>query len=128
FLDKKEDRGIVLFILAAFIVPFLFFIWVDNNIQVRSILIAAALAAVSFLSAQGLSANKTRAITPSANFTVAIFLVHGGFFTFRAAMMLTGTSVGQFDASTLFNVAAYLDAIIVGLLWTFGLIIMINQR
>jgi len=128
FLDKKENRWIVISIIALFIVPFLYFIWVDNNIQVRGILIAAALAAVSFLSAQGLFVNKTRDITASANFTAAVFMVHGCYFTFRAVMMLAGTPIDKFDVPTLFNVAGYMDAIIVGLLWTFGLIIMINQR
>ena len=128
FLDKKENRWIVISIIALFIVPFLYFIWVDNNIQVRGILIAAALAAVSFLSAQGLFVNKTRDITASANFTAAVFMVYGCYFTFRAVMMLAGTPIDKFDVPTLFNVAGYMDAIIVGLLLTFGLIIMINQR
>ena len=42
--------------------------------------------------------------------------------------MLTGTPIDQFDVPTFFNVAGYLDALIVGILWTFGLILMINQR
>ena len=128
FLDKKENLGIVVSIFALFIIPFLYFLWVDNDIQVRGILVAAALATVSFLSAQGLWVNKTSAITTSANFTVVVFMLHGCYFTFRAAKMLTGTPIDKFDVPTLFNVAGYLDALIVGILWTFGLIIMINQR
>jgi diguanylate cyclase (GGDEF)-like protein/PAS domain S-box-containing protein len=128
FLGKKENHWMVISIFVVFIVPFLYFLWVDNNIEIRGILIAAALAEVSFLSAQRLWVNKTPAISTSANFTITIFMLHGCYFTFRAAKMLTGTSIDKFDVPTLFNVSGYLDGLIVGILLTIGLILMINQR
>lgn len=128
FLDRKENRRIVVSIFTVFLLSFFYFVWVDNDIQVRGILISAALVTVSFLSAQGLFVNKTPAITGSANFITAVFIAHGCYFALRAVMMLAGTAIDQYDAPTLFNAAGYMDALIVSILLTFGLIIMINQR
>jgi PAS domain S-box-containing protein len=43
-------------------------------------------------------------------------------------MIITGTPVVDFYVRTLFNTVPYLDALVVSLLWTFGLIVMLNQR
>ena len=82
FLGKKENRRIVISIFILFMVPFLYFLWVDNDIQVRGILFAAALAAVSFLSAQSLWVNKTSAITVSAVLPLRFLCLMAGYFHF----------------------------------------------
>ena len=127
FLDKKENRVIIISIFALFLLSLLYFIYVNDDIQMRSIIIDATLATVSFLTAHCLFVNKTRAITASANFTTAIFLAHGGFFTFRTVMLISGTPDNMF-VPTLLNAATYMDALIVSILWTFCFIVMINQR
>ncbi len=43
-------------------------------------------------------------------------------------MFIAGTRVENIFSPTLFNIIPYFDALIVSLLWTFGLIMMINQR
>jgi len=43
-------------------------------------------------------------------------------------MFLSGAPVDDFFRPTLFNYLPVLDALIVSLLWTFGFIIMLNQR
>lgn len=128
FLGKKENSRIVVSIFAVFLLSISYFVWVDNDIQVRGILISVVLVTVSFLSAQGLFVNQAPAVTGSANFITAVFIAHGCYFALRAVMMLAGTPVDQFDVPTLFNAAGYIDALVVGILMTFGLIIMINQR
>jgi PAS domain S-box-containing protein len=73
-------------------------------------------------------ANKTRSVKASANFLSAVFLVHGCFCLFRLAAVLAGADASDVFAPTLFNASPYLDAIIVSILWTCGLIVMFNQR
>ncbi len=128
FLDKKENRVLIVSVFVLFVAALLYFVYVNNNIQVRGIIISVTLAFVSFLSAQALFINKVHAVNASANFTSAIFVVHGCYFMFRAAMMFAGAPIPNLFIPTLLNVTAYLDAIIVSILWTFGFIIMINQR
>jgi len=128
FLDKKENRGIIIPLYAIYVAALVYFISVNDNIIIRSVIINATLAAVSFVTARSLVVNKTRSIAASANFNSAIFLIHGFIFAHRAVMILAGTPVNDFFTPTLFNLIPYLDALIVSLLWTFGFIIMLNQR
>jgi PAS domain S-box-containing protein len=128
FLDRQENRAVIISVFLAFITAFVYFVYVHDNIFVRSVIISVALAATSFFTAGALLAYKLPAIATSANFTAAIFIVHGGVFTHRAVMILAGLPFDNIFASSLFNYVPYLDALIVSLLWTFGFIIMLNQR
>jgi PAS domain S-box-containing protein len=127
FLDKKENRPVALSVFILFFTSFLYFVYADDNIYIRSIILSVTLAIISFLTAYGLLVNKTPAINATANFTAVIFLLHGGFFSFRTVVLLSGVSYTMF-APTPLNVAIYVDALIVSILWTFCFIVMINQR
>jgi PAS domain S-box-containing protein len=128
FLDKKERRGILAAIFIAFFLVILYFTYIKDNIAVRTVAIGVALVAVSFLSARDLYANKLPSVKASANFIAAFFLAHGVYFVFRSAVVLAGADVSNMFRPSLFNVSAYLDAIIVSIIWTCGLIIMVSQR
>jgi PAS domain S-box-containing protein len=128
FLDKKENRRIVFSIYAVFLLSLAYLTYVDNEIAARAAIICVTLAATAFLSAHALLAHKTRAIRATAYFCTAVFLAHGFVFLHRAAMVLVGTDVSGIFRPTLFNVVPYLDGILASLLWTCGLIIMVNQR
>jgi PAS domain S-box-containing protein len=128
FLDKKENRWIVISILTVFILSFFYFTYVKPDFTARSLFFSAIATTISFLTAQGLFANKTRSITASANFNTAVLLAQGCFFAFRAVVMLTAAPVNSIFTSTLAQTTTFLESFIEGILWTFGLIIMVNQR
>jgi len=94
----------------------------------RYVIFNAAVAGTSLLTAYVLFVHKMPSITTSAHFNAAVSLVHGGVFTYRTVMFLSGAPVDDFFRPTLFNYLPVLDALIVSLLWTFGFIIMLNQR
>lgn len=127
FFDKRENRVIIISVFSLFLASLLYFLYVNENFQIRGIIVSAALAFVSFLTAHGLFVNKTPSVSSSANFSASIFLVHGLVHIFRAVMLLKDTSVNLFEP-TLLNIVTYLDALIVSILWTFCFIVMINQR
>lgn len=128
FLDKKERRGILSAIFVVFFLVMLFFTYVKDNIAVRTMAIGIALAAVSFLTAHEIYAHKLPSVKASANFIAAFFLAHGGYFIVRSGLVLAGADVSNMFQPSLFNASAYLDAIIVSIIWTCGLIIMVSQR
>ena len=128
FLEKKENRWIVISILAVYILSFSYFTYVKPDFTARSVLFSAIATTISFLMAQGLFFNKIRSITASANFNSAVFLAQGCFFAFRAVVMLTVAPVVTYFTPTLLQVAAFLEPLIVGILLAYGLIIMVNQR
>ncbi|MHC1736683.1 MAG: PAS domain S-box protein [Ignavibacteriaceae bacterium] len=128
FLNKNVNLKLIIPVVSVFFAGILFFLFIDNNIQVRSVLFSALLAIISFFTAYSLFVDKPGRISAAANFTGVVFLIHGGIFVYRTIMISAGTSVEDFFTPTIFNLLPYFDALIVSLLWTFGLIIMLNQR
>jgi len=128
FFDRKINLKFLISIALVFFTGLLYFLFIVNDMHIRSGITSAALAAISLFTAHSLLLNKTRSIKASANFLAAIFLVHSGIFIYRTVMIFTGTPVDNFFTPTLFNILPYFDALIVSLLWTFGFITMLNQR
>ena len=128
FLGKEVNSKIIFSISTFFIITIAYFVYVDNNAFMRSVIFSAALAGTSLLTAYVLFVHKMPSIAASANFNAVVFLVHGAFFTYRTGMILTGAPVDDIFRPTLHNYLPVLDALIVGLLWTYGFIIMLNQR
>jgi len=128
FLGRKETPGLPLLVFVVFFLALTFFLFVKDSITGRTIAIGVALAAISLLTAHGLYVNKTPAVTASANFLAAIFMAHGGYFIFRTAMIVSGSPLSDMFSTSLLNVSAFLDGIAASMLWTCGLIIMVNQR
>jgi two-component system, cell cycle sensor histidine kinase and response regulator CckA len=128
FLDRKENRGIIISISAVFLLSFFYYTYVDDDITARTVIIYAAPAIIAFLTAQGLFLNKTRAIATSAYFIAVLFLFHGCFSTFRAVVALTVDPVSRLFTATMMQVLSFMILFADGILLTFGLIIMVNQR
>ncbi|MEI7501265.1 MAG: PAS domain-containing sensor histidine kinase [Bacteroidota bacterium] len=128
FFNRKVNLKLVFGAALAFLFVFLYFLFLDDNIQVRSAIISAALAAISIITTYSLFYHKTRHIKASANFLAVIFVIHSAIFMSRCIMIIAGTRVDNIFTPTLFNFLPYFDALIVSLLWTFGFIIMLNQR
>ncbi|MFZ4520328.1 MAG: PAS domain-containing sensor histidine kinase [Bacteroidales bacterium] len=128
FLDKKVNKGLIIPLLAVFVTGLLYFLFIDNKIQVRTSLISFTLACISFATAHALLTNKIRAIKVSARVNAFIFLVHGIFFAIRSMMVLQVSPVENILIPSALNILPFIDALVVSLLWTFGLIIMLSQR
>ena len=102
--------------------------FVENDISSRTVIINAALATISFMTAYKLFFKRDVRISGSANFTAAVFLSYGCFVTIRffAALMLPPMRSYLDQAPIL--IAGFVVPIITSTLWTFGFIIMVNQR
>jgi diguanylate cyclase (GGDEF)-like protein/PAS domain S-box-containing protein len=128
FFEKKINLKIIVPFFFSFLALHLFFFLGKDDIIIRSIIINAALSIVGFFTAISIHKNKFKAISSTANFNEFIFLVHGFIFAYRTIMMISGTPASDMYAQTFFNFIQYFDALIVGLLWTFGFIMMLNQQ
>jgi PAS domain S-box-containing protein len=128
FLDRKENRRFLFILFAVYMAALAWFLFVRDDYNARGVIISLALAAVSFFTAWSLLVNRMPSIAASAAFNSALFIVHGCIFGCRAVMILAGEPTGLFFAATPFNMFPFIDALVVGLLWTFGLVIMVNQR
>ncbi|MCX6246960.1 MAG: PAS domain S-box protein [Bacteroidetes bacterium] len=128
FFGKNQNLKLVIPVGALFLSSLLYFLFIDNDIQVRSGIFSATIAIISFVTAFTLFKNNIKAITASVHFNALVFLVHGGIFAYRTIILINGAPIVNHFTLTMFNMVPYLDALIVSLLWTFGLIIMINHR
>jgi len=128
FLDEKENRWILSSIYIVFVFFYYFYMYVDNDISSRTIVINATVAIISSMTAYKLFFNKDRRISSSAHFTAAVFLTYGCFITMRfLAAFLLPPMHSYFDQAPIL-IAGFAVPIFASTLWTFGFIIMINQR
>ncbi len=128
FHDRTVNRILLAPILVSMFTLFPFFLFFVDNITARSIVVCAALALISFLTAWDLFAIRVRATRASALFLCSVLLAHGLFFLWRTLMLLAGARfVSAFDP-TPFNVAPLVDGFVVGNLLAIGVIILTNQR
>lgn len=128
FMDKQEHWGIIISLIAVFSVFTINYIYVHKDDNLRVIVFYFVMAVMAFLIVRSLLVYKHRLITASANFLSIIFLAHGCYFTFRAVLALTAFPFENVFSLTLMQVVTYLEIFITSYLWSYGLIIMINQR
>jgi PAS domain S-box-containing protein len=127
FFNKKVNLKLIISTSLLFLIGLHFFLFVVNDIQIRSVLINAMLAFIAFITSYSLFRYKLYSVRNSANFNSIVFAIHGLVFSIRTIMIVSGINIDTLTPS-LFNLIPFLDALLVGLLWTFGFVIMINQR
>jgi PAS domain S-box-containing protein len=128
FFDKPMNLKLLLPLVSLYLAGLLYFLFITDDIQIRSGLFNGTLAIISLLTAQTLFINKIRYIKTTAYFNAILFLLHGSIFVFRIIILVAGSKVDHVFSSTMFYSLPFLDVLIISLLWTFGLIIMVNQR
>lgn len=128
FLDKKENRWILSSIFVVFIFSYYYYMYVDNDISSRTVVVTAALATISLMTAYKLFFKKDRRISVSANFTAAVFLAYGCFMIMRFFWALMLPRIHSYLEQATILIAGFVVPIITSTLWTFGFIIMVNQR
>lgn len=128
FFERRVNIRLLIYLFSVFLVIHFYFIFIDNNIGIRSVNISFFLALISFITAYGIYRYKTSATSLTANFNAFIFLVHGCVFLLRSFLIAKGASDFDTFTPTLVNYLPYLDALVVSLMWTFGFIMMLNQK
>lgn len=128
FFEKKENRPFLLSVLTFFILSFLYFTYINDNISFRTFIVCGAVAAVVLSGSYSIFFLKARTIRASAYFIAILFLVQGSFFLFRAIETLTIDPVVSLFNPTTIQITSFLFQFINGLLLTFGFILMVNHR
>jgi len=128
FLGQRINLTVMIPILLIFLLGLIYFTIVHDLIQIRSVFLNGALSVIPAFAAISLLRSKLPSIRISARFNAMVFLLHSGIFAYRTLMILAGVPVGGLFEQSLFNLLAFFDALIVSLFWTFGFILMMNQR
>lgn len=128
FLDKKENRWILSSIFVVFVFSYYYFMFFNNDISARTVIINSTLAIILFMTVYKLLLKKDKLISGSANFIAIVFFVYGCFLTMRTLIALILPPMHTYMNQELILIAGFIAPIIIGPLWTFGFIIMVNQR
>jgi len=128
FFDKKENRWIIGSLYTVFILFYYYYIFFNNDISSRTIVINGTVAIVSYLAAFKLFTMKDRFVTSAAGFTATIFLIYGGFSTFRVFWTIFTPPIQTYQDQAFFVNAGFIVPTVVSTLLTFGFILMANQR
>ncbi len=128
FLEKNENRRFVISIFTGVILALFYLTYFKDDITLRTVIMHAAAAAISFLTARSMFVYRPQFLTDSAYFNASLFLIGGCFYSFRALDALAFESINGLFTPTVMQSFSFTFTFVQGILVTFGLIIMVNQR
>jgi PAS domain S-box-containing protein len=128
FINRREDLRIVIPVFIIFLILTWHVIFTSRNDDLRVVILYSASLIFIFLIAFNLFINRIASIRISASFTAAAFLIFGAFFLFRIIMTLISGHIDPIFEPKIMSLCAFLFSLVAGILWTFGFVIMVNQR
>ncbi|MDD4205405.1 MAG: ATP-binding protein [Candidatus Delongbacteria bacterium] len=129
FYGSKENRKILLGALSLYVALMIVFAAVFINVRVHTTITNVYLSVFAVITALVLIRNKPAAKSSALLVIYYVFLFHGLVFMLRASFVATGIMDRQnfFNPDPL-NILTFIDGIVTSVLWTFGFVVLINQR
>ena len=128
FFGKRERLSLMVIIFFSFVIPFTYFVFYRDNIQIRTILIWTTVFIIAILTAYDLQKYKTKSLEIATNICIAAFVGHALYSGSKVILMLTGSMVKAVDSQEFINISSYVELLIISIFWTYALILMINHR
>jgi len=130
FLGRKGSCRTLIVLFALFLVFYFYFIFMDNSILGRSLVVSVSTAVISLTIAYTVFHGKKKSFSGSVNFTTLVFFSYG---CAQIAMTLMEILLPPLSSYREFyqtpaRILVFIFPIIASTLWTFGFIIMVNQR
>jgi signal transduction histidine kinase len=128
FLGRPVRRLAISVAYLAVLAVYFHFLFLGPNQTARIVVITCAIAGFALLNAGLLFSRHTQGFTASARFTGAVFALHAGILVFVAAHSLRGPGIQTYRQFDLVQTLVFVTPAVTGILWTFGFILMVNQR
>jgi PAS domain-containing protein len=128
FLGKRENIKVLLLIMLLLIIGLAGYTYALDDISIRTAIVSATLALLSFMTARAMFLNKTAAIRNSVNFSCLVLVGFSLIFLIRAVDALFFTYVDNLFSQGWFQLYGFMTILITHVLLVFGLIFMVNQR
>lgn len=129
FFGKKENKKIILGILSGYLVLMIVFAGIFINVRIHTTITNIYLSAFAVLTAIILIKNRSAEKSSALLVIYYVFLFHGLVFAMRAIFVAAGIMDRQdFFHPDPLNILTFIDGIVTSVLWTFGFVLMINQR
>lgn len=128
FLGRIVRFRLIGALFGAYIAVLAYFLVVHDAMAVRTVVFCGMLAGFAWATSWSLWHSDVPHAADAVRGNAVVFGLHGLVFAHRGAAIAIGTPMGDVFDPTWFNAVPYLDGIVAGLLWTFGFILMVNQR
>ena len=131
FLGRPVRRLPITLAYLALVALYYQFLFLTPNVTARLVVISGAIAGFALLNAGLLFSRHTQGFTTSARFTGAVFVLHSGILAFVAAYSLgnlRNPGIHSYQQFGQVQTLAFVAPAITGVLWTFGFVLMVNQR
>lgn len=130
FLGKQESGWVFIALFAGFIISYYYFIFVDNSIFGRAVVVYASAALISLKIAYTIFRGEKKHFSGSANFVAAVFFACGCSYATMTIVTLLLPHLGSYADfyQAPIRIVAFIVPLLGSTLWTFGFIIMVNQR
>ena len=130
FFDQKEPRSALLGFLGAYALVDFYFVFVYDHLIWRGSILYLCIAGMAFLSAWTLLKHRPRALSTSVRFLTLTYGLHGSMFLvgFVLAFVLPPSSNNSTSNANMGQLLGLLDGLVISMMWTFGFILMLNQR
>ena len=128
FCDKRENRALIASFYVIFLIFYNYYIYINNSISGRAIIGSGALAIILFTLSYDLFFNNHRGYRVAARFTGSAMLLQGCYLAVRVCSTLLAPPLQSYVDMAPIHVVAFLVPNLTSILWTFGFILMVNQR
>ena len=128
FVGRKEHKQILIFSLTAFICIYYYYLFGYKNISGRIIIVSTAISIFSIITSYVLFSGVKRGFSGAAKFTGSIFLLHGLYLIVVVLFTIFSKPIQTYFDFAPIQMAAFIVPTLTSTLWTFGFILMINQR
>ncbi|MFA5011818.1 MAG: PAS domain S-box protein [Ignavibacteria bacterium] len=128
FIGRDIHKNLILISSIVFLVVHFYVTVIDNFAPYRTTTNNLFIGLVTFLISYSLFRYKPNSIKTSANFTASALFIHSIVFIVISFLnFYYRENINLFNA-TIFNFIQYTNVFLSGILWTFGIILMLNQR
>lgn len=128
FLNKKLNKWIPILSFIVFNLFYYYYMFINNSISARTVVISTTIAIVSFMIVHELFFKKDIILSSTTNFTTVVFFIYGCVYMIRAFLTIILTPENSYLGQGYGIISVIIVSIIISNLWTFGLVIMVNQR
>lgn len=126
---RRTNRKFLYAAAALLILIFFQFTVISYNIYIRSLVINFYLSFFALWPAYLLIKNRDYKKYTSSCLIIVVFITHGLVFLLRLIFIATGQiNIENFFEHTVINHLTYLEGIVVSILWTFGFIVIHNEK
>lgn len=128
FLGEKKSKLMPSVLYLLYLIVYFYYIFIQNDITLRTIVVTLFIVTMSCMIVDVLIRKKDFGTAKAANFMALVFAAHGVYFTIRILLIWDNPISQNYEANSLNFLMGYIVPAITGILWTFGFVIMVNQR